>query len=126
MGKKWLISFNALKTKLLSFNRHRTASDLPSVSMDGIDLEESSCLDKLLGLKFASDLKWNAYVACVAKEAARMVGSFYRSRKYLTPNALLYLYKSQIRLRMEYCCHLLAALSKPCLCLIEFRAECVD
>ena len=30
-----------------------------------------------------------------------MVGSF-----YLTPPAILYLYKSQIRPKMEYCCHL--------------------
>ena len=111
-GKRWLISFNALKTKLVSFKRHQNAPDLPSISMDGVDLQESSCQDKLLGLKFASDFKCNAYVACVAKEAARMVGSFYRSRKYLTPNALFYLYKSQIRLRMEYCCHLWAGCSQ--------------
>jgi len=99
-GKRWLVSFNALKTKLVSFGRHRVAPDLPPVSMDGVDLEESPCLGKLLWLKFSSDLKVNAYVACVAKEASRMVVSFYRSRKYLTPYALLYLYKSQIRPRM--------------------------
>ena len=103
----------------MSFHRHQTPPDLPSVSMDGVDLEESSCLDKLLGLKCASDLKWNAYVACVAMEAARMVGSFYRSRKYLTPHALLYLYKSEIRLRMEYCCHLWAGCSQQALSLLD-------
>ena len=56
------MSFNAQKSKLVSFNRRRNAPDLPPISMDGVDLEESSCLDKLLGLKFASDLKWNAYM----------------------------------------------------------------
>ena len=114
-GKRWLVSFNAQKTKLVSFNRRRNAPDLPPVSMDGVDLDESSCLDKLLGLKFSSDLKWNAYIASIAKDAARMVGSFYRSRKYLTPSALLYLYKSQIRLKMEYCCHLWAGCSQHAL-----------
>ena len=44
-----------------------------------------------------------------------MVGSFYRSRKYLTPPALLYLYKSQIRPKMEYCCHIWAGAAKTTL-----------
>lgn len=35
-----------------------------------------------------------------------MVGSLSRSRKYKTPDAMLYLYKSQIRPRMEYCCYI--------------------
>ena len=70
------------------------------------ELKDSSCLDKLLGLKLTPDLRWDAYIKCVARDAARMVGSFYRSKKFLTPSALLYLYKSQIRPRMEYCCHL--------------------
>ena len=37
-----------------------------------------------------------------------MVGSLHRSKRYLTPPAILYLYKSQIRPRMEYCCHIWA------------------
>ena len=41
-----------------------------------------------------------------------MVGSFYRSRKFLTPAAILYLYKSQIRPKMEYCSHIWAGSSK--------------
>jgi len=113
--KRWLVSFNAQKTKLASYNCHRIAPDPPSVSTDEVDLEESSCLDKLLGLKFSSDLKWNAYIACIAKNAARMVGSFYRTRNYLTPNALLYFYKSQMHLQMEYCCHLWAVCSQHAL-----------
>ena len=37
-----------------------------------------------------------------------MVGSLYRSRKYLDPDSILYLYKSQMRPKMEYCCHVWA------------------
>ena len=114
-GKRWLVSFNAQKTKLVYFNRHRNDTDIPPISMDGVDLEESSCLDKLLGLKVSSDLRWNAYIECIAKNAARMVGSFYRARNYLTRNALFYLYKSQIRPQMEYCCHLWAGCSQHAL-----------
>ena len=107
---KFHANFLGKNILILSYliNRRRNAPDIPPISMDGVDLEESSCLDKLLGLKVSSDLKWNEYIACIAKNAARMVGSFYRARNYMTRNALLYLYKSQIRPQMEYCCHLWA------------------
>ena len=32
-----------------------------------------------------------------------MIGSFYRSRNFLSRESMLYLYKSQIRPKMEYC-----------------------
>ena len=76
--------------------------------MENASLSEASCFDKLLGLKFTPDLKWNSYIESVAKETAKMVGSLHRSKRYLTPPAILYLYKSQIRPRMEYCCHIWA------------------
>ena len=41
-----------------------------------------------------------------------MVGSFFRSKRFLTPAAIPYLYKSQIRPRMEYCCHIWAGASQ--------------
>ena len=44
-----------------------------------------------------------------------MIGSLYRSREYLTPSSILYLYKSQIRPTMEYCCHIWAGASRTSL-----------
>merc|ERR1712240_696767 len=60
-------------------------------------LVEAPCLERLLGLKLTTDLRWNSYILSVAKEASKMVGSFFRSKSFLTPAAILYLYKSQIR-----------------------------
>lgn len=100
-GNQWLVTFNSSKTKLLSVHHHRNVPQLPPIFMDGVQLEESVMLDKLLGLKISYDLKWNPYITSVAKDAAKMVGSFYRSKKHLTPDAIVYLYKSQIRPRME-------------------------
>ena len=74
--------------------------------MENASLSEATCFDKLLGLKFTPDLKWNSYIESVAKEAAKMVGSLHQSKRYLTPPAILYLYKSQICPRMEYCYHI--------------------
>lgn len=43
----------------------------------------------------------------------KMVGSFYCSRKYLTSSAMLfYLYKSWIRPKIGYCCHILEGAAK--------------
>ena len=118
-GEKWLVKFNASKTKLVTFHHHRDTPDIPTISMDGIALEESPSLDKLLGLKFSSDLKWDSYIASVAKDTARMVGSFYRSRKFLTCKAMLYLFKSQIRPKMEYCAHIWAGSSQQALSTLD-------
>ena len=48
-----------------------------------------------------------------------MIGSFYRSKKYLTPESILYLYKSQIRPKMEYCCHIWAGSSTTSLSILD-------
>ena len=118
-GTKWLVKFNASKTKLISFHHHRDTPVFPPVTMGGMTLDESPSLDKLLGLKFTPDLKWNSYIASVAKDTARMVGSLYRSKKFLTPKAILYLYKSQIRPKMEYCSHIWAGSSQQALLTLD-------
>ena len=114
-GKKWLVAFNKTKTKLLSFHHHRVTPSLPPISMDGSVLAEAPNFDKLLGLKFTSNLKWNSYLETVGSCAAKMVGSLSRSRKFLTSSAILYLYKSQIRPTMEYCSHIWAGSSNNAL-----------
>ena len=83
--------------------------------MDSTALNEAPCLEKLLGLKLTPDLKWNDYITSIAKEAAKMVGNLYRLRKFLTPSSIAYLFKSQIRPRMEYCCHIWAGASESSL-----------
>lgn len=116
-GQKWLVSFNAKKTQLVSFHRHRECSLLP-VSMNGAELPENSDL-KLLGLSFNSELSWNSYIASIAKSASKKVGSLFRSKRFLTPEAILYLYKSTIRPCMEYCCHIWAGASSSSLDLLD-------
>ena len=118
-GKEWLVTFNASKTKLLSFHHHRNPPNLSPVEMSETTLSESSCFDRLLGLKITPDLKWNEYIREVAKVAGKMVGSLLRSRKYLSPESILYLYKSQIRPKMEYCCHIWGGAAKTSLSCLD-------
>ena len=112
-GKEWLVTFNASKTKLLSINRFKNPY-LPSVMMNDAELPENSNF-RLLGLTFSDDFTWNAYIESIAKSAARKVGSLFRSRNFLSPNSILYLYKATIRPCMEYCCHIWAGASSTCL-----------
>ena len=49
-GERWLVSFNATKTKLLLFNPHRESSLIP-LRMNDIELPESASFH-LLGLGF--------------------------------------------------------------------------
>ena len=72
--------------------------------MDGSVLQEKSSL-KMLGLTFSSKLDWDPYIICIAKTASKKIGALIRSKKFLSPEVALYLYKSTIFPCMEYCCH---------------------
>ena len=83
--------------------------------MVGSVLEENSSF-KLLGLTFASILDWDVHFISVAKTASKKIGALIRSMMFLSPQVALYLYKSTIRLCMEYCCRVWAG--APC-CYLE-------
>ena len=53
-GDRWLVTSNATKTKLLSFNRHIDPHML-SVEMNGIELPEETSFH-LLGLTFTQSI----------------------------------------------------------------------
>lgn len=103
-GVKWLVTFNSTKTKLLSVNNFRDPF-LPSICMNGTELEENNSF-RLLGMTFSGDFSWRNYIEAIAKSASMKVGSLLRARNYLTPESILYLYKSTIRPCIEYCCHI--------------------
>ena len=86
------------------------------VKMDGSVLEEKSSF-KMLGLTFSSKLDWGSYIISIAKTASKKIGALIHSMKFLSPQVVLYLYKSTICPYMEYCCHAWA--SAPS-CYLEF------
>ena len=105
-GKKWLVDFNAGKTQLVSFDQSNSNGSI-DVKMGGSILEEKSSF-KMLGLTFSSKLDWGSYIISIAKTASKKIGALIRSMKFLSPEVALFLYKSNIRPCMEYCCHVLA------------------
>ena len=73
--------------------------------MNGSVFEEKSSF-KMLGLTFSSKLGWGSYIFSIAKTVCKKIGALIRSMKFPSPEFVLYLNKSTIRLlrlRMEYC-----------------------
>ena len=105
-GRKWLVDFNAGKTQVVSFDQSKS-TDTIDVKMDRSVLEEKSSF-KMLGLTFSSKFDWGSYIVSIAKTVSKKSGALIWSMKFLSPEVVLYLYKSTIRPCMEYCCHLWA------------------
>ena len=92
-GDRWLVTFDATKTKLLSFNRHRDPLLVP-VEMNSIELPGETSF-RLLGLTFTPSMDWKPYIQPISKAASKKLGSLYRAQRFLTPESILYLDKSR-------------------------------
>ena len=62
----------------------------------------------MMGLTLSSKLYWGSSIISVAKTASKKIGVLIHSIKFLSPEVVLYLYKSTIHPCMEYCCHVWA------------------
>lgn len=82
---------DTFKTKRLTFHNQSSRSWIFFLqSLWTIVLQISSMPLSLVALKLTSDFSGNR---SIAKDAGKMVDSLYRSRNYITPPAMLYLYK---------------------------------
>ena len=91
---KQLVDFNAGKTQLVSFERSNNTGAI-DVKMDRSVFEEKT---------FSSQLDWSSYIIPIAKTASKKIGALIRSMKFLSPERFfLYLYKSTIQPRKNYC-----------------------
>ena len=104
--KKWLVDFSAAKTQLFLFDPSNNNGST-DVKTNGSVLEEESSF-KMLRLTFSSKLDWGSYNIFITKTFSKKIGALICSKKFLSPEVALYLYKSTIRLCMEYCCHVWA------------------
>ena len=58
-----------------------------------------------MGLTFSSKLDWDPYIISIAKTASRKIGALIHSTKFLSPEVVLYSFKSIIQPCMVCCCH---------------------
>ena len=101
LGKKQFVVFIPGKTQLVSSFYWSSNTLAIDVKKDGSVLEEKPS-GKMLGLTFSSKLDWSSYIISIAKSASK-IGALIRSVKFISPDVVLYLYKSTIRPCMEYC-----------------------
>ena len=86
-GNRWLVSFNAGKTQLVSFDQSSN-SGVIDIKMDKAVLEEKSSFC-LLGLSFTSKLDWGSYIISIAKAASKKIGALLCSVKFHSPELVL-------------------------------------
>ena len=72
-GKKWLVDFNAGKTRLVLFDQSYK-NDYIDVKMDWSVLQEKSYF-KMLGLTFSSKLDWGSCIISIVKTASKKIGT---------------------------------------------------
>ena len=65
------------------------------VNIDGSVLEEKSSFE-VLWFTFSSKLDWGSYVISIAKTVSKKIGALIHSMKFLSPEVVLYLYKSTV------------------------------
>ena len=116
-GRNWLVDFNAGKTQRVLFDRSNDTGAI-DVKMYRSVLEEKSSF-KMLGLTFTSKMDRGSYIISIAKTPSKKIGAWIRSMKFLFPEVPRYLYKSTIRLCMEYCRHVWASASSCYLELLD-------
>ena len=100
-GKKWLVDFNWFRlTGLITVIQLMW-------KWTGLRLRKNRLL-RWWGWPSLLKLDCGSYIFSIAKIASQKIGVLVRSMKFLSPEVVLYLYKSTIRPCMEYCCHVWA------------------
>ena len=118
-GKANRVEFNARKTQCCMIShKHTEDLTLPSISIGGVDIDETEALD-ILGMKIQCDVRWNKHIFNVSKEAFKCLGFLRRCKKYFTPSDLLNIYTTYIRPKMEYNSHIWAGAPKSILELLH-------
>ena len=87
--RKWLVNFNARKTRLVSLDQSNNTGAI-DVKMDGSVLEEKSSF-KILWLTFSFKIDRGSYIFSIAKTGSQKIGVLICSMKFLSPDVVPYL-----------------------------------
>ena len=104
--RKWLVDFNAGEIQLVSFDRSNNSGAI-DVKMDEFIFDEKSSVE-ILRQSFSSKLDRGSYIISIYKLASKKSRVLIRSMKFISPEVVLYLYKSIIRPCTEYCSNIWA------------------
>ena len=100
-GKKWLLEFEANKTKAITISRKRYLSENPLLVMNRTAIAENETL-KDLGFTIDSKGTWSTHADRVVEEVRQRLGTIKRVKKFLNDNRVYTAYKAFVRLKIEY------------------------
>ena len=101
MGKKWLVSFSAPKTKEMVITKRTVSRDHPDLVINNQTIERVTN-HKHLGLILSSDLTWGDHVLEIAKKGRKLLNFLYPLKMYVDRRTLEQAYISFIRPIFEY------------------------
>ena len=98
-SKKWKMSFNADKCKIMHIGRNNPKNEY---YMNGTLLPKT-CSERDLGIKITPELNFSSHIDLCVKKANRMLGLIGRSFTKKTVPVIINLYKSMVRPHLDYC-----------------------
>jgi hypothetical protein len=100
---KWLLKLNIKKCNVVSYGHHFISkNDYYLQSDEALSVLEHLDFMKDLGVIFDSKLKFDHHINEKVNRAYSILGLIYRNFKYMFSDTLLMLYKSLVRLHLEY------------------------
>jgi hypothetical protein len=100
-SNRWLVTFAPSKTSSLIISNKRDSNLNPPVFLDGQQITEVTC-HKHLGLKFASNLRWNHHIHDISLNARKRLNAMIPLKYKLDRYSLETMYKSFVLPTMEY------------------------
>jgi len=116
-GMENRVTFNASKTIQMLISKKRKAPVNDLKFMDN-PLPMSNSMG-ILGLNISRSLSWRDHIITTCKKASQKLSFLFRSRKYFSSNQILLLYKTLIRPKLEYCCHVWGGVPKYLINLLD-------
>jgi hypothetical protein len=102
-AKKWQLSFNASKCKVMHIGSANHSFDYSMSSDSNPVVLDSVTIEKDLGVHVDSSLKFHKHVETQVNKANKILGMIRRSYCHLDSTTLVKLYISLVRPHLEYC-----------------------
>ena len=100
--KKWLIGFNSEKCKVLHLGSNNPKYKYTITNNDIISILKETTCEKDIGVYVDSNLNFDTHVTNTVKSARKLTGLLCRTISYKSPEVMLPLYKSLVRMILEH------------------------
>jgi hypothetical protein len=100
-ARNWLVTFSPPKTKSLIISNKKDSNLNPRVQLNGCVIDEVTT-HTYLGLKFASNLRWNHHINDISIKARKRLNLMIPLKFRLDRNSLEIMYNSFVLPTMEY------------------------